>query len=67
MPRKAWPTFPPSEPWTPEEDEKIAEITQIGLASHCWPTALPGRRHSEIVARRLDLQDAGLCGKTPSI
>ena len=45
----------PAPPWTAAEDEKLAEICSIGLASGHWHLALPGRRFGDIATRRLDL------------
>jgi hypothetical protein len=46
---------PPSEPWTPEEDQKLRDMMAVGLISDAWASALPGRRFGEICERRLDL------------
>jgi hypothetical protein len=54
-------------PWTPAEDDKIVEVTRIGLASDLWHHALPGRTFGEIAERRLQLREAGACPKTREI
>ena len=46
---------PPSRPWTPEEDEKLREMNDIGLRVEYWRLALPERRESEMLARRVEL------------
>ncbi|CAM8655491.1 hypothetical protein [Sphingobium cupriresistens] len=46
---------PPSQPWTPAEDEKLREVNEIGLRVEYWQLALPERRESEMLMRRLDL------------
>ncbi|KQN09837.1 hypothetical protein ASE85_02565 [Sphingobium sp. Leaf26] len=46
---------PPSPPWTPAEDAKLREVNEIGLRVEYWQLALPERRESEMLARRLDL------------
>jgi len=48
-------TIAPTRPWSPEEDEALAEICSIGLASDFWRLALPDRRFGDIVDRRRDL------------
>ncbi|KPL67382.1 hypothetical protein SZ64_04245 [Erythrobacter sp. SG61-1L] len=59
-PPKAWSRRPAPAPWTPEEDDKIREITRIGLGSHFYESALPGRSFSEIIERRLQLAERGV-------
>lgn len=59
--------YVPPRPWTPEEDEKVAEIARIGLASDHWTLALPGRTFGEIAERRLSLREQGLCPMPPII
>lgn len=46
---------PPTQPWTPAEDAKLREVNEIGLRVEYWQLALPERRESEMLARRLDL------------
>lgn len=46
----------PSRPWSPEEDDKLRNITAIGLANDWWHLALPDRSFHEITDRRLELQ-----------
>lgn len=46
---------PPSPPWTPEEDEKLREVNEIGLASDWWHLALPERGLHEMFERRYEL------------
>lgn len=49
------PARPPSVPWTPEEDEKLREVNDIGLRVEYWQLALPERRESEMLNRRYEL------------
>lgn len=46
---------PPSRPWTPEEDERLAAMLRTGLASEFWHLEFPDRRFGELTDRRLDL------------
>lgn len=46
---------PPSRPWTPEEDEKLREINEIGLVHELWQFALPDRGIHEMFDRRMEL------------
>lgn len=46
---------PPSLPWTPEEDDKLREVNDIGLRVEYWQLALPHRRESEMLDRRYEL------------
>lgn len=54
------------QPFTEAEDEKLIEITRIGLTPFAWPAALPERTFGEIVDRRLTLQEEGRCPRTPT-
>lgn len=56
----------PIVPFTDEEDAKVVEITRIGLSSSLWHHALPGRPLGDILERRMQLQEQGLCPKTPT-
>jgi hypothetical protein len=55
MKRHRRPPRPPAEPWTPEEDAKLREVNDIGLRTEYWQLALPHRRESEMLDRRLVL------------
>jgi hypothetical protein len=55
MRRRRRPAKPQSPPWTREEDDKLREINAIGLRVEYWHLALPHRRESEMLVRRLDL------------
>lgn len=55
MRRRRRPARPPIHPWTPEEDAKLREVNEIGLRVEYWQLALPHRRESEMLLRRLDL------------
>lgn len=57
---------PPTAPFTEAEDAKVVEITQIGLSSDLWHLALPERTFGEIVERRLQLRERGLCSEKPT-
>lgn len=50
--RRARPEPPP---WTEEEDAKLREVNEIGLRVEYWRLALPERRESDMLRRRLDL------------
>lgn len=50
--RKPW---PPSRPWTAEEEEKLRQVNEIGLASDFWHLALPDRSLREMIERRYEL------------
>jgi hypothetical protein len=59
-PNRTWPTATPP-PFSAEEDAEIVRMTECGLSSEHWPVALPGRTVGQILARRLELIDAGAC------
>ncbi|QJU59845.1 hypothetical protein HL653_20730 [Sphingomonas sp. AP4-R1] len=50
------PAWPPSRPWTPDEDRTLVELCQIGATCDIWKTVFPDRRFGEVAERRLDLR-----------
>lgn len=63
MPRRK--RRPPREPdpeWTPEEEAKLIEVSELGLDFDHWQTLnlFPRHRPGGVLRRRLELREAGL-------
>jgi hypothetical protein len=55
----AWRKRPPPPPWSPEEEAELAAMVRCGLSVDHYQTKLPGRMMGDILARRLELIEAG--------
>lgn len=49
--------IPPA--WTKEEEEKLQEISRIGLTCDCWKSVFPERTFGDVAEKRLIMREEG--------
>jgi hypothetical protein len=49
----------PPRPFTEAEDADLIEMAEIGLSIEAWAATFRGRTLGELLARRLELREAG--------
>ncbi len=60
MPKPAsWRKRPPRRPWSPDEDDALADMLSCGLAVEFWQHELPERDFGDILQRKLELVTTG--------
>lgn len=50
---------PIPQPWSKEEEEKLQEISRIGLTCDCWKSVFPDRTFGDVAEKRLTMREEG--------